>query len=123
MNASLEEKLRKRFPGFYTKLSHFDIGDGWFDIVEKMSVDLEPIVNNLPQEEKEDFYAQQIKEKFGSLRVYFSFENDEISNIINNAEKSSARICETCGNPGKLNKASWVKTLCEAHEAMRQAGV
>jgi len=58
---------------------------------------------------------QQIKEKYGGLRIYFSGGDDYIMGVVSMAEEMSYKICEVCGNPGKPNKGGWISTLCEHH--------
>lgn len=58
----------------------------------------------------------QIKEKFGSLRLYMSSYDDYISALERQAELMSYRICEVCGKPGKPNNNGWIKTVCEEHK-------
>ena len=62
------------------------------------------------------FRIQQMKEKFGTLRFYYSGGNDRIHALVNLTENLSASVCEVCGTLGTLCKksgGSWVKTLCE----------
>ena len=54
----------------------------------------------------------QIKEKFGGLRIYFSGGDDYVEGIIDMAEEYSYKVCEVCGNSGKPNKGGWITTLC-----------
>jgi len=77
----------------------------------------------------------QIKEKFGTLRVYYSVyskANDEqlkrfdavsvreagerfwgyVDGVTSFAEYISSRTCEKDGNPGSLTRAGWWRTLC-----------
>lgn len=56
--------------------------------------------------------AIQVKEKFGGLRFYMAHGNDEIYNLIEEAESLSYKTCEGCGAPGKARPGSWVKVLC-----------
>lgn len=58
--------------------------------------------------------ASQIKEKFGTLRFYMTHETPEMSTIIYNAERQSAKTCEECGKPGKLRGERWYYTRCAA---------
>ena len=55
----------------------------------------------------------QIKEKFGGLRIYFSGGDDYVEGIIDMAEEYSYKVCEACGNSGKPNKGGWISTLCD----------
>lgn len=64
--------------------------------------------------------AVQVKEKFGTLSFYMSSGNDEIWNLIREAERKSAKTCEECGKPGKLRGGGWIKTLCD--ECAKEAG-
>lgn len=64
----------------------------------------------------------QIKEKFGSLRLYISGINPAISEIVNRCEERSRTICEECGQVGELrNDNGWLNTLCESHHVERLA--
>ena len=64
--------------------------------------------------------VQQIKEKFGTLRVYMNGLDNETTAIINMAEAMCHTTCEECGNIGKIRAGGWVKTLCDGDEIKRQ---
>jgi len=57
--------------------------------------------------------AAQVKEKFGSLRFYMTSGNDEIYDLIDEAEAKSRVTCEECGEPGEEKPMSWIRTLCD----------
>jgi hypothetical protein len=57
----------------------------------------------------------QVKEKFGTLRFYYSGGDDTISGMVRMAESMSAVTCETCGNPGTRTGGGWIKTACKEH--------
>jgi len=57
----------------------------------------------------------QIKEKFGTLRIYTSQLDPYIEGMIEMAEDMSEHICEKCGNKGRLYNINWHKTLCDTH--------
>lgn len=89
--------------------------DGWQKIVEEadaMLAYLDP-----------DYEINQVKEKYGTLRYYFTSTHDYetieykiMSAIIEAAEIRSGRTCEVCGGPGETGwEKSWVRTLCEEH--------
>ena len=59
--------------------------------------------------------VSQVKEKFGTLRFYINAGTDEHYNYIRFAENLSARICETCGAPGKRRGKHWIYTACDEH--------
>jgi hypothetical protein len=58
--------------------------------------------------------AQQVKEKFGTLRFYYSGGEDYISNVVSFAEYLSGRICENCGamNEKVGHTSGWITTVC-----------
>lgn len=56
----------------------------------------------------------QIKQKFGGLRVYFSGGDQFVEGLVAMAESISYSICESCGDKGKPNKEGWISTLCES---------
>jgi hypothetical protein len=41
--------------------------------------------------------------------------------MITMAESMSAILCEECGAPGERRHGGWIRTLCDEHEAERQA--
>lgn len=78
---------------------------------------------------------RQIKEKFGTLRIYYEITNDfqpsdvaqfnqdfidseytryngYVSGIVSFAETLSAKTCENDGSPGMLHSKGWWRTLC-----------
>lgn len=59
-----------------------------------------------------DFKIEQIKEKFGGLRIYCSYHDEYIQGIIALAETMAYRTCEIRGCPGSLHrKGGMLKTL------------
>jgi hypothetical protein len=71
--------------------------------------------------------ATQIKEKYGILCFYYSGEGgsridwDIIDDIISQAERRSAQICEESGEYGEIcRRGGWYKTLC--YEEARKQG-
>jgi len=62
----------------------------------------------------------QVKEKFGTLRFYYSGGDDYISGMVTLAESMSGVICEECGNPGERKGGGWVRTICEPCETKRE---
>lgn len=91
---------------------------GWYDLLNdafaKIEVEIEKIIKeepNIPEEALPK--ATQVKEKFGTLRLYVNTFNDAIAAIIREAEAKSAITCELCGQPGELcTTGGWLKTMC-----------
>ena len=104
---------------------------GWYDIISsvcwrifqhekniKERVDIRNKYDTCNDKSDIDYVPvkfQQIKEKYGGLRIYFSGGDDYIMGVVSMAEEMSYKICEVCGNPGKPNKGGWISTLCEDH--------
>lgn len=143
-------ELIKKYPKLFND-SHYDYGcgAGWHPLI----ADICRYISNkqkgfLPLKAPKSKYQthdcstlplfnlkfEQIKEKFGTLRVYFSitqvehdwniFDKDkyerefdrthsDINGYINAMETISSRVCEGCGNPGKSRDGGWIKVLCD----------
>ena len=70
------------------------------------------------QESGRQFEVLQVKEKFGGLRFYVNCRrNEAIRQRIGIAADESFRTCEVCGQPGELREDSFIKTLCDEHNA------
>lgn len=98
----------------------FECGDGWFDLLMRLSVKIEADLRAMLAEGKrrQDLpCAHQIKEKFGTLRFYMSKPAQWIE-WIEEAEDEAKQTCEVCGTPGSLHSAEgWLKTVCPGHAA------
>lgn len=126
MKQELQDKIYAAGPLLYTQKSlgmretamcwGFGCGKGWFNLLMELTKKIEPLLEayqrDFPDEEVPA--AVQVKEKFGTLRFYMSYETEEMSDLINQAERQSATTCENCGSlEGKLQGTGWVKTLCD----------
>lgn len=61
------------------------------------------------------FRIDQIKEKFSTLRFYYTGGDDEIAGMVSLAESLSAHICEYCGTTINVGRTSgWLITTCES---------
>lgn len=90
------------------------IGKGWYSLV----LDLHRFLIRLDPR----YTVDQVKEKFGTLRYYYTpsvdFDSPEgktMEQLVRFAETISARTCETCGNPGEIRDSyAWAVTVCDA---------
>ena len=105
-------------------------GDGWYNL-------LKTLFSSLQHQTDKNYYPQviadQIKEKFGGLRIYYHFEENPrhkelvevvlkpeyaersekyLSGMISFAETMSYQICEICGDRGAVNGSGWARVLC-----------
>jgi hypothetical protein len=109
------DKIIDEHPNLYRKCKFWECEDGWNDIIDKLSDQLENLINKLNPEFREEIYAEQIKEKYGTLRFYMSNSTDDMDKFIDKAEALSSETCEVCGNPGKTRGNRWIQTLCDDH--------
>jgi len=62
----------------------------------------------------------QVKEKFGTLRFYYSGGDDYIRGMVSLAESLSGVTCESCGNPSEVqNDGGWMRSICNACDEKR----
>jgi hypothetical protein len=62
----------------------------------------------------------QVKEKFGTLRFYYTGGDNYIDGMVRMAESMSGVICEGCGNVGERRDGGWVHTYCTPCEEARE---
>src|SRR5271170_3094477 len=112
MTEDLEDKLVRAFPNLYRDVKCSDptqscmywgieVGDGWYNLLWKLSEKLEQeILKYKASDWDEDPdslpMASQIKEKYGTLRVYMSHSSDAMDLLIDEAESESEVTCERC---------------------------
>lgn len=122
MREELDKKLVESFPNLYAD-RHASMqetcmcwgfpGDGWFDLIFELSQKLEFMILLLPENLRKEMKASQVKEKFGGLRFYMTYYNEDMAKLISQAERDSYHICEECGKPGQLIQAGWLYTSCK----------
>lgn len=117
-----------------------ECGDGWYQLLNDLCKDIISIYNH--EEIEVDILILQIKEKFGTLRFYYTTTNSEsnsvyidilgdvtlryshekrkidkeVRRIVDYYCTKSASVCEMCGeNAAVLRKdLPWVQTLCDS---------
>jgi len=85
-------------------------------LAEIVAGDFREVPKSIPQ-----VTLDQVKEKFGTLRFYYSGGDDYISGMVSLAESMTAVTCESCGNPGERRGGGWVHTYCTPCEEAREA--
>ena len=95
----------------------FECGDGWYILLKTLMASIEWHLDpehTFPRKERLPFQIDQIKEKFGGLRFYYSGGDDRIMGMVNLAENLSYEICEQCGSSNNVSQTKgWITTLCE----------
>jgi hypothetical protein len=69
----------------------------------------------LREEESNLPVVLQVKEKFGTLRIYIHNASEAANMVVDYAESLSEVTCEMCGAPGKIYRVGWHSTLCKEH--------
>jgi hypothetical protein len=92
-----------------------ECGPGWHDLLNRLCVRIRKATRA-----NGDFRFSQIKEKYGTLRVYWDGRLSpeatvQVEEAIALAEARSATSCEVCVKPGRLHGGAWLTTRCAAH--------
>lgn len=106
-------------------------GDGWFSLLDTLCSTVQhhldwrncegkyehlaehrsKLQTRVPQ-----LVAEQIKEKFGTLRFYCRGGDEYTRGVITMAEAMTHKTCENCGNVGEYRHHGWVATRCDSCE-------
>jgi hypothetical protein len=131
------QRMEQAYPKmFATPYGGFAVSQGWWPIIEALCANIQshtdwrntqrarlletneykhPVPDEVPQVE-----VHQIKEKFGGLRFYYGGGDEQIAGMVRMAEAWADTACEECGAIGKRRSGSWIRTLCDIHEAEYQ---
>lgn len=141
MREELDKTLCEKYPKIFADRGKpmnetamcwgFECGDGWYNIVNLLCSNIQnhidwrnsqrelllkdnkykvKIPDHVPQ-----VVAEQVKEKFGTLRFYVRGGDDYTNGMIRMAESMSCVTCEKCGKPGTTSSVGWMSTMCEEH--------
>lgn len=125
MDILKQKKLNQDFPellrGHLGYAINFECLDGWYDLLYKLFQDIMRVSKQEKyrigfSEKKDDpgMTIVQVKEKYGTLRIYTNFSYEEIDKLIDRAEHASETICEVCGKEGKLKcENRWYLVRCK----------
>jgi len=127
MNKEKQDELYRKYPVILAgcgkagspMLWGIAVGDGWVDLLDdtlgliqrrmKIARYAEEIVGKTPP-----LVAEQIKEKFGSLRFYYRGGDTYTHGVIAAAEVHSYRTCEECGEKGKMRNHNYMSVRCDS---------
>jgi hypothetical protein len=121
---AFEKKMSERFPKMFSApYGGICVSEGWWPILESLCSNIQSHINwKKEQKEKyergegcEQVEINQIKEKFGGLRFYYTGGDDTISGMVRMAECWADSSCEVCGAVGKRRSGGWIRTLCDTH--------
>ena len=149
MKEELQDQLVAKYPKIFSQRCEISCGDGWYMLIDSLCSSIQGHIDSRARQREwaikqnanlaeriatgedteysvpelvEQVIAQQIKEKFGTLRFYISGGDDYIHGSINLADQMSEHICEECGNFGKRRNGSWIRTLCDDHHVAKSLG-
>ena len=150
MKQELDQQLCEKYPLMFKNRNApmtetcmcwgFSHGDGWYQIINNLCANIQSHIDwshksnawdlkwneEHPDEQRPvreivpQVVVDQVKEKFGTLRFYYSGGDDAIDGMVRMAESMSAVMCEECGAPAETQGPGWIRTLCETHEAEYQ---
>lgn len=92
-----------------------DPDDGWAAILTALRDDLLRL--------DPGHTVRQVKQKFGELSVWAETGDPAVADAVREriaaAEEQSARTCERCGRPGRIQQKpnGWLQALCDEHAA------
>ena len=95
-----------------------ECNEGWRDLIDRACVRIENALDN-----GDPVKIVQIKEKYGTLRFYWSGRlpsetEAKVREVVSLAEARSACTCEICGAEGRLyGQRDWLATRCAEHAA------
>ncbi len=87
--------------------SNYECGAGWNHLIDPIVAMIKDVGGTV----------DQVKEKYGTLRIYYTpgdlEMDDSIDRAIAEAQEKSATTCELCGKPASLMyRNGWYSTLC-----------
>jgi hypothetical protein len=127
MKQELDNQLCEKYPKIFADRHKpmtetcmcwgFECGDGWYNILDQLCNNIQHYIDwkNRKEEIVPQVVAEQVKEKFGTLRFYYRGGDDYIEGMVRMADSMSSILCENCGATGKQRYGGWIRTLCDEH--------
>ena len=136
--AELQERIAKECSLLYdgAESAFWECRPGWSDPLERLSYKLEALNIQLYDRWKVRIVAEQIKQKYGTLRFYYAslvdwddeltreqevlsrYAEDIASEYVRKAEEECYSVCEECGTPIGTDESprcctlGWYRYLC-----------
>lgn len=121
MKSHLFDTLYDKYPRMFQQQPidcGITCGAGWLNLVDGLCSSIEQYHadSGAPP-----IAVQQIKEKFGELRFYYTGGDAQVRALVTAAKEVSITICEVCGVSGSAiqNDQGWWRTRCGDHVATR----
>jgi hypothetical protein len=140
-----QKALKARYPYMFEGPNlGIAISRGWFPMVEKLCADIDQLLGD----DKHGFNWAQIKQKYGSIRLYWEFDprgkaakggepllsrpktpnrlrplQEAIDKLVQEVETLTETCCMVCGSPGREHSSGgYILVLCPKHAAERESG-
>ncbi|WP_409260060.1 MULTISPECIES: antitoxin Xre/MbcA/ParS toxin-binding domain-containing protein [unclassified Pseudomonas] len=113
----LAEKYRKLFSEIdMTQMNFgFECRGGWVSLVDGVL----RLVDRYGTEQQLSVTVEQVKEKFGMLRIYCRGGDIVVDRMLDVAELVSSCMCELCGATGRLYELNgWLQVRCVKHQLL-----
>ena len=107
-----KEEILKQYPHLLRRDGRFwglECGEGWHQLIYEFFQEIEPLVKD-----SADFTVLQIKQKFGTLRIYTNHDV-LVQDALHRAEKKAAETCEICGDKASTIEQPWGAIRCGIH--------
>lgn len=127
-----QDQIRRKFQHAYPLLMlqseensfsrfGFEVGPGWLPLV----FEIFGLLDDLQKRSDQAFRISQVKEKYGSLRIYASLPGlgveEDLLEVL--GEYLSVHTCEVCGSTGTLNTEGYQATLCQDHRGISEEAI
>jgi hypothetical protein len=94
-------------------VGEYDIPGGWLQLFLQCCEDIkEPLIK---ADYLDKFRFTQVKEKYGSLRLYSYGATNEVKDILDKYEFLSRQVCCVCGKPATTQTYDWICPYCFEH--------
>ena len=91
----------------------YDLPEGWLELFLQCCEDIyEPLAMD---GDLETFRFAQVKEKYGSMRLYTNGATREVHDILDKYEVLSQQVYSVCGIPATVMTYGWICPYCAEH--------
>lgn len=63
-------------------------------------------------DEEYNYFGISVKEKYGTLRIYYTIINETLEEIAERYEELSKYTCIRCGRPASWRSKGWIAPYC-----------
>lgn len=104
----------KKCSGFFSYTLLDALPKGWYKTFGlQMAKEIQKCINKLSKKDKKALRITQIKEKYGSLRIYTTYSFPKLDEIITKYEKLSEIICVNCGKQATCISIGYILPYCD----------